>query len=180
MDLEALHTTRLALKKLTAEDLKFIFANYDMQEVIGLMGLNSEEEYLKEKQKSDIGHTSYQRSICQFLFVHRQTGKTIGRGGFHNWFLLHRRSEIGYVITDPNYREQGLMSEALKAMLDYGFTTLNLHRIEAYTATDNLASIKLLEKNQFVKEAVLRSHYLYNDTFVDSVLFSKLKHEHKF
>ncbi|MCU0434789.1 MAG: GNAT family N-acetyltransferase [Bacteroidia bacterium] len=180
MELETLFTQRLILKKLTADDLKFIFASYSPNEVKQLLGFVSDEEYLKEKQKSDIGHTSHHRSICQFIFIDKESGKTIGRGGFHNWFVLHHRSEIGYLISDLAFRQKGLMSEALKAMIDYGFSAMKLHRIEAFTADDNFASIRLLEKNGFIKEALLREHYLLDGKFIDSLMFSKLSTEHTF
>ncbi|MGL5888553.1 MAG: GNAT family N-acetyltransferase [Bacteroidia bacterium] len=178
MELETLITKRLILKKLTPHDLKLIFGKYSKDEVKQLFGFNSDEEYSSEKRKSDLGHTSYNRSILQFLFVDKETQKTIGRGGFHNWFFLHHRSELGYLISDVNFRQKGLMNEALEALIDYGFTTMNLHRIEAFTGKDNIASIRLLEKNGFTKEAVLREHYFIDGVFVDSVVFSKLKQEH--
>lgn len=178
MELETLITERLILKRVTPHDLKLIFAKYPKDDAKLLLGLSSDDEYISEKRKSDVGHTSHNRSILQFLFTDKETQKTIGRGGFHNWFFLHHRSEIGYLISDVSFRQKGLMNEALKAMIDYGFTTMNLHRIEALTGTDNLVSMRLLEKNGFTKEAVLRDHYYRDGAFVDSVMFSKLKHEH--
>jgi [ribosomal protein S5]-alanine N-acetyltransferase len=179
MEFETLTTDRLLLKKVTPHELKLIFAKYPKDDAKQLLGLLSDDEYISEKRKSDIGHTSYNRSIVQFLFVDKETQKTIGRGGFHNWFFLHHRSELGYLISDVNFRQKGLMSEALKAIVNYGFDKMNLHRIEAFTGKDNIASMRLLEKNGFTKEAVLREHYFIDGAFVDSVVFSKLKHEHK-
>jgi [ribosomal protein S5]-alanine N-acetyltransferase len=178
MEFETLTTDRLLLKKVTPHELKLIFAKYPKDDIKQLLGLLSEDEYISEKRKSDIGYTSYNRSMVQFLFVDKETQKTIGRGGFHNWFFLHHRSELGYLIADVNFRQKGLMSEALKAIVDYGFEKMNLHRIEAFTGKDNIASMRLLEKNGFTKEAVLREHYFIDGAFVDSVVFSKLKHEH--
>jgi ribosomal-protein-alanine N-acetyltransferase len=175
---ETVFTPRLILRKVSAEDLKLIYASYTAEEVKALMGFVSDSEFLKEKHKSDSGLVSFDRSICQFLFVERESGKTIGRGGFHNWSALHHRSEIGYIISDVNSRQKGLMSEALQAILGYGFTEMNLHRIEAFTRKDNFASIRLLEKNGFTKEAVLRDHYCNNGTFEDSLMFSKLATGH--
>jgi ribosomal-protein-alanine N-acetyltransferase len=179
MEFETIITERLLLKKVTPHELKHIFEKYSRDEAKEFFGFTSDDEYTSEKRKSDIGYTSYNRSILQFLFVDKETQKTIGRGAFHNWFFLHHRSELGYLISDVNFRQKGLMNEALKAIMDYGFTKMNLHRIEAFTGTDNIASIRLLEKNGFTREAVLREHYLLDGAFVDSIVFSKLKHEHK-
>lgn len=178
MQPESVFTPRLILKKVSVEDLKQIYAVHTAEEVKALMGFVSDSEFLKEKQKSDTGLTSFDRSICQFLFIDRESGKTIGRGGFHNWSALHRRSEVGYIISDVSSRQKGFMSEALQAIIAYGFAEMNLHRIEAFTRKDNFASIRLLEKNGFTKEAVLRDHYCDNGTFEDSLMFSKLATEH--
>lgn len=178
MNLETISTERLLLKKITPQELKLIFRNYAKEEVKSLLGLVNDEQYTLEKQKSDQGHTSYNRTILLFLLVDKVSGNTIGRCGFHNWLLSHQRAELGYVLSAIEDRQKGLMSEALKAIIDYGFSVLNLHRIEAMTSKDNFASIRLLEKNGFTKEAVLREHFYADGIFYDSVVFSKLKIEH--
>ncbi len=57
-------------------------------------------------------------------------------------------AEIGYELI-PKYFGKGIMHEALKSVIDYGFEILNLTRIEAFTHKDNNESIKLLLKNNF-------------------------------
>lgn len=63
-------------------------------------------------------------------------------------------AEIGYML-HPEYHGKGLMQEALAEVIAYGFDTMHLEAITAYTHKDNTASIKLLERNGFKKDAVL-------------------------
>jgi ribosomal-protein-alanine N-acetyltransferase len=70
------------------------------------------------------------------------------------------------------------MTEALQAIIDYGFTKMNLHRMEALVSTGNVPSLRLMEKYNFVKEGVLRQHYYTADKYDDSVMFSKLYQEY--
>jgi ribosomal-protein-alanine N-acetyltransferase len=58
-------------------------------------------------------------------------------------------AEMGYDL-HPNYQGLGIMSAALRLVLDYGFKTLKLDKIEAFTHKNNTSSIKLLERHGFV------------------------------
>jgi len=67
------------------------------------------------------------------------------------WHFSNDRAiaEVGYDL-DPKYHKMGMMSEALESVLDYGFTQLKLHQIEAFTHRDNLDSKNLLLKSNFI------------------------------
>ena len=71
------------------------------------------------------------------------------------------------------------MSEALAAVLDYGFGTMGLHRVEALVAEWNVPSLKLLAKFNFTFEGTLREHYNVDGIMEDSVMYSLLKTEFK-
>jgi len=60
-----------------------------------------------------------------------------------------RTAEVGYDLL-PDFHSRGVMSEALKAVLKFGFTNLKLNTIEAFTHKENTASKMLLEKNKFI------------------------------
>ena len=62
--------------------------------------------------------------------------------------LLNRFAEIGYQML-PEFEGKGIMSAAMKLILDFGFTDLHLNHIEAYTHRDNERSRKLLERAGF-------------------------------
>jgi ribosomal-protein-alanine N-acetyltransferase len=69
------------------------------------------------------------------------------------------------------------MSEAVAAILTYGFNEMKLYRIEAMVADYNTASVRILEKFGFVHEGRLREHYNVNGKMEDSVLYGLLKKE---
>ena len=84
------------------------------------------------------------------------------------------RSEIGYMIL-PEFNNQGIVTEAVKAVVDYGFDVMNLHSIEGIIDPGNLASEKVLQKNGFVKEAHLIENEFAEGKFWDTVIYSLLK-----
>jgi ribosomal-protein-alanine N-acetyltransferase len=85
----------------------------------------------------------------------------------------HHRSNIGYMIL-PEHNGKGIVTEAIKAVVKYGFETMKLHSIEAVIDPENLASAKVLEKNGFVKEAHLKENEFFDGRYLDSVIYSLL------
>jgi [ribosomal protein S5]-alanine N-acetyltransferase len=75
----------------------------------------------------------------------------IGMVNYHHREAHNRRLEIGYILAPARHR-QGLMTEALQALLAYCFDELRTHRIEAMISPDNLASIRLVERLGFARE----------------------------
>jgi ribosomal-protein-alanine N-acetyltransferase len=81
-------------------------------------------------------------------------------------------------MEDESYKRKGLMTETLDVILDYGFTQMNLNRIEAIVSIGNVPSLRLLEKFNFIKEGILRQHKYAADKYEDSFFFSKLRNEY--
>ena len=171
-------TDRLILKGLSPQDMEFIFRNYTKEEIKKLLGHSTEEEYQKEEYKQKNGYAAYNRSFILFLLTEKTSNSIIGRCGLHNWNMEHKRAELGCDIADENFKCKGLMTEAVGRVIEYGFNQLKLHRIEALVGSNNIPSLRILEKHRFMKEGLLRQHYFISDKFEDSVLFSKLYNEH--
>jgi len=62
----------------------------------------------------------------------------------------------------------------MEKVLAFGFIELHLHSIEANVNPGNAASIRLLERNHFTREAYFRENFFYNGKFLDTVIYSKL------
>lgn len=74
--------------------------------------------------------------------------RMIGSICLWNFSADRKKAEVGYLL-HPRHRKQGIMAEALKAVMNYGFNELKLTRIEAYTHRDNDASLGLLKRHGF-------------------------------
>ena len=85
---------------------------------------------------------------------------------------------IGYWIGAP-FQKQGFMTEAVKAMAHYALTELKLHRIDAASLPENLASIRVLEKCGFQKEGLAREFLCINGQWQDHILFGLLVKDYK-
>jgi [ribosomal protein S5]-alanine N-acetyltransferase len=101
--------------------------------------------------------------------------EVIGLIGLHTWEHHHRRAELGYDMAVSRWG-QGIAGEAARAVVDYGFTTMRLHRIEAHTIADNHRSVRLLERLGFQREGTLREYSWEDDlTFHDSAVYGLLR-----
>ena len=85
----------------------------------------------------------------------------------------HRRAELGYWIAPP-YHGQGHATRAVSLMMQLMITELKLHRAEAYTQMDNLASQHVLRRNGFVPYGVARSHIFTVGQWRDEILWERL------
>jgi ribosomal-protein-alanine N-acetyltransferase len=100
--------------------------------------------------------------------------KLIGNIGIWRIEKEHHRAEIGYAL-HPSHQGKGIMQEALKAVLDYGFHMMKLHSMEANVNPDNAASIKLLERANFVREAYFKENYFFDGKYLDSAIYSLIR-----
>jgi RimJ/RimL family protein N-acetyltransferase len=112
----------------------------------------------------------------QMSVLIRENKKMIGDIGIH--FLDFDRSqvELGYTL-DKNYQGYGYASEALSAVIDYLFVSLDKHRIIASVDPRNLKSIRLVERLGFRKEAHFHENMLINNEWTDTLVFAVLNEE---
>jgi [ribosomal protein S5]-alanine N-acetyltransferase len=108
----------------------------------------------------------------EFAICARDSGKLIGGIGL-GITTRHKRGGLGYWL-GADYWRQGYATEAARAVLDYGFQTLELHRIEAGHYPRNPASGRVLEKIGMQFEGVMRGDLLKGDQFEDTVLYARL------
>lgn len=88
----------------------------------------------------------------------------------------HRHARLGYWL-GLSYWSRGYGTEAVKAVLAYGFGQLNLNRIYSPHFLGNDASGRVLQKAGMIYEGRMREHYLRFDRFVDLEVYGMLKRE---
>lgn len=85
-------------------------------------------------------------------------------------------AQIGYWMGEE-FAGQGLMLDALRLVVPFGFNTLRLHRIEAACIPENTRSVRLLEKAGFRREGLLRSYLRINGMWQDHYLYALIADE---
>ena len=111
-----------------------------------------------------------------FAIALRDGGKVIGTIGFM-WVQRDNRSaEVGYSLSRA-YWNRGYMSEALRAVLDFGFTKLNLNRIEAQHECDNPASGHVMKNAGMRHEGTLRERIYNKGRYADVELYAIVRRD---
>lgn len=154
---------------------KFIFENYDDEQLTRFLGTQTPEQLEKERQLFLQGLTGFGLSFTMFQLLEKSSGDAMGWCGFHKWYTHHYRAELGYWLLHDKYKRRGYMKEALPRVLEFGFNTMNLIRIEAFVSADNEPSLKLLQSHGFEYEGLLKKHYHVKGVNEDSLLYALVK-----
>ncbi len=111
------------------------------------------------------------------IFHENKLEKLIGNCGLNNINWKDRIAEAGIVIGEKEYHNKGYGTEALNILLEYGFNTVNLNRIELLVYEYNTRAIKSYKKVGFVEEGRKRQ-FIWNDgKYYDALIMSILAKE---
>lgn len=171
-----LQTERLLLRQTTQEDVEAVFAIFSDPKVTQFHNLNTLihlHEANKIIERRVKGFESG-RGI-RWAIAKRQNNYIIGSCGF-TWHQQANAAEVGYELSSQ-YWQQGIMSEALRAILQYGFINRELQFVIAEIMLENTASRKLLEKLGFQSQGILEKHGFWKAKHHDLERFKLIKTE---
>jgi ribosomal-protein-alanine N-acetyltransferase len=166
-------TPRLLIREVTEDDDKHILKAAECPEINGMHSnefakLANVQRYIKVLlNEYKAGNF---RTLC---IANKHTNELIGMVTL-DVDKVFPRAEISYWIR-IEYRNKGYATEAVKAMIEYGFDTLSLNRIQGMHFTNNPASGRVLEKAGMVYEGTLRQYIGMNGVFYDCRMYSILR-----
>jgi len=88
----------------------------------------------------------------------------------------HQQAEVGYILGKP-YWGKGYMTEAVKAVIDFAFTHMPIHRLYAECISENQGSVRVLQKVGMRQEAHLRHTHYFSGRWWDTYIFALLADE---
>lgn len=168
-------TARLLLRKIQPADASALYTLRTHEQVMQYIDKEpmknvEEAKLLIEKNSNDLDNNN---GITWAICLPENTESLIGTVGFWRIIKENYRAEIGYML-HAGYWRKGLMEEAVRATVAYGFTKMKLHSIEANINPHNTASAALLEKLGFVREAYFKEDYYFRGQFIDTAIYSLL------
>lgn len=109
------------------------------------------------------------------IFAIDVNGVAVGAIGLITQTDIYKKTiELGYWIGEK-YWNKGILSSAVKEVVDYTFNNYDVNKIFAKVFSKNKASAKVLEKNGFVLEARLKNQIYKSDVYLDELVYSKFR-----
>jgi ribosomal-protein-serine acetyltransferase len=182
--IDELETQRTILKKYNAKDgeIFFAFVGKNKDRMLNsfpiiLSSIHDEfsvNYFIKRKiEEWD------ERSAFNFAIWHKENGNYIGHISIKNIDWMIPRGELAYIISEE-YEGKGIMSEAVKTLIRFGFSELLLSKLFLRILTDNEKSIRLAEKCGFSKEGLLRKdHRTFMGELVDLYYYGLTKEDYQ-
>jgi ribosomal-protein-alanine N-acetyltransferase len=168
-----LKTDRIELRKITESDLENIYIGLSNPDVIQYYGIRfSSLESTKEQMtwflELEQNQTGIWWAICS-----RDNRSFYGACGFNGLSKEHKKAEIGFWLL-PDFWGQGIMTETMPLICDYGFDQLGLHRIEGFVESDNQKCKKAMAKLDFLYEGTMKDCEIKNGKFISLDIYAKL------
>lgn len=167
-----LETERVVINQMQKTDIDVVFDFNSCKESLNYI---VREPFTTRKEAEDkllfflLGNDD--KTAFWWTFSLKSTGENIGYGGLFDISASHDRAEIGYGLI-KKYWGKGYMTEIISEILRFGKSIAEFHKIYGIVIPGNEASIQLLEKNGFVKEAHLRDHSFARDQYFDECIYS--------
>lgn len=172
--LPTLDAGRVRLRWLTNADVAGLFAVFGDPEVMRYFGFAAlPDEAAAEALLAEI-HRGFREHVLYQWGVETVDGELVGTCTLARIDRANRRAEMGFALA-RTFWGRGYMAAALPAVLRFAFERLALHRVVADTDPRNAPSIRALERLGFVREGVLREHYLVQGEPQDAIVYGLLR-----
>lgn len=168
-----LTTQRFLLRRVAKSDVEEMFVmRSDPRILPHRVPITLKEEVLAYIEKLDTEQAN--GNSITWAIQHKDDSKLLGTVCIWNIQPQHDRAEIGYALLTEHHRK-GIMTEVLPTVLKFGFDVMKLHSVEGHVGPYNSGSIKVLERNGFVREGYFKQNFkLPNGTFDDTAVYSLL------
>lgn len=172
-----IETPRLLLRQITPGDADALFATFSDEPTMEFYGelphrsVTDSHELIRRQQD-----WYARREGIRWGVTFEGADEVIGSCGLFKFDDGFRCAETGYELRRVCWR-QGIMSEALSAMLTFAFQFPELNRIEAVVDDANERSKALLRSLGFTHEGTLRQRFYFRDRFLDEHYFGLLRSE---
>jgi ribosomal-protein-alanine N-acetyltransferase len=177
-DLPVLETDRLLLRRLQAHDVDDIFEYASDPEVAKYTSWAAHATIQDSDKFLDYVLELYEKGdVAPWGVMYKPKAKLVGTCGFLDWYLPASWAEIGYALS-REYWGRGLMTEAVRAVIAFGFRAMQLNRVQGRCEVENIASIRVMEKVGMKREGVLREHEYAKGRYLDIAIYSILRGEY--
>ncbi|MFD3158009.1 GNAT family N-acetyltransferase [Haloimpatiens sp. FM7330] len=175
---QIIETKRIVLRKLVIEDAENIFKNWaSLEETMKYLPWEPSKsiEQVKVRLQNWINLYS-NNTFFQWGIELKSSKELIGIINLHEVDVNNQSAETSYILA-KKYWNKGFMTEALQAVLNFGFEDIGLNRINAEYYDGNISSEKVMLKNNLQYEGVAKEKYLKKGKFYNAIQYALTKKE---
>ena len=166
---------RIYLAPLEMEDLETFYEWYNNPDLRKFLIMPYPTTKLDEKEWIEKKKRGTDEVVLSIIV--KRGGRLIGNIGLHQINKVTRCAMMGIALGDLKMASKGFGTEAIRLMLDYGFGTLNMHRIELFVHDFNDRAQKAYKKLGFIEEGRKREALYSGGKYHDELLLAVLKEE---
>jgi ribosomal-protein-alanine N-acetyltransferase len=160
-ELKEIITENCLLRRVGTGDANTVFEIFSNPDVIRYWDhvawedLSEATKFIRDAHTGFAEYKHFHWCVCK-----KDTGNIVGICALRDYSQDHKTIEILYALL-PKYWGQGITSEIIPKVVEFGFNSLDLNRIHATTEPRNAASTKVLLNNGFKLEGRLRENWIY-------------------
>lgn len=174
--IEEINDGDLFLRKISKHDSEFLFNSLNKKNLTTYLSLGplATLEYSKRLIKSYLKYWDNYAQFNYIIEVKEVDKEKIGSISLWNVNWRHMRAEIGIWIV-PTFWNKGYGEKSINLIKIIGFNHLKLNRLEAHIALENLRSITLFKKCDFLPEGTLKQYLKFQGKYHDAIILACTK-----
>lgn len=177
MNWENVETKRLLLKGIDESDIDFVLNHFKDEYVCKYLYDAEPFTTIDEaKQLVSVFGDNDNKDLNRWIIINKENELRMGTCGYMFWDQVNNSIEIGFDL-QKQFWGNGIMTEALTAIINKAFYEKRINRIQAITSIDNKESCRLLEKMVFKREGIIRDKHYFRGKYYDHYCYSLLKNE---
>lgn len=168
----------ISLRALEPEDLELLYewennlSYWIISNTVVPFSKYTLKRYLENSHKN-----IYETGQLRLMIDHIPDNTTIGTIDIFDFDTFHKRAGLGILIAKEDYRRKGYASMGLKCLVDYCFSTLQLHQIYCNILANNCESMDLFKKAGFVQSGIKKDWIKTSDGYLDEYIFQLISRD---
>ncbi len=172
MKFPTIKTNRLIFREITTEDALMLFEIYSDDNAMRYWDTETHKNISTTIQRIQNLSTAWSNNQgVSWGMVLKESNQLIGQFSLHSWNTEFNNAQLGYIIS-PSYWSNGYGSEALKTIVNFGFSTLGLTTITAEIDPANISSSTILKRFGFKYIKSRKNDYFLNGEYFDTDIYS--------
>ncbi len=169
--------SKITLRPITAADAAAMFASLSDKESMRLTG--TQDSFTLEQVQQYCQRIETADDRADYAIMRKDNPTYLGEVVLNNIDWDNRSANFRIALASEKLFGQGLGTEATRLIIDYGFETLKIHRIELEVYDFNPRAKRVYEKIGFVQEGVKRDVLLWEGQYQNAIVMSMLSHEYQ-